>query len=131
MIEMAKRTHWEEFLQSVDDKTVWSAHHYAASAPSDGGKARVPTLCLENQLDGPATVAASNKEKTNTFMKTFFSSPEPVELDNSDKEYLPQKFPFSTITNMQIKRAISRLSPYKALGPDGIPNAVFIQCAEL
>jgi len=74
MIEMAKRTHWEEFLQSVDDKTVWSAHHYTASAPSDGGKARIPTLCLENQLDGPASIAATNEEKTNTFMKTFFSS---------------------------------------------------------
>ena len=51
MIEMVKRTHWEDFLQSVDDKMVWTAHQYASGSPSDGGKAQVPTLNLEKQLE--------------------------------------------------------------------------------
>jgi len=26
MIKTAKRAHWEDFLQSIDDKTIWTAH---------------------------------------------------------------------------------------------------------
>src|SRR5882724_6679464 len=117
MIKTAKRMHWEDFLQSVDDKTVWTTHRYASGSPSDGGKARVPMLNLEKQLDSPVIEATSNDEKTNAFMKAFFSSPELEELINTEKEYPPQKFPFSAITNTQIKRAISCLSPHKPPQP--------------
>ena len=36
-----------------------------------------------------------------------------------------------TITRDQIKRALARLKPYKAPGPDGIPNIVLIRCADV
>jgi len=26
MIEATKQSHWEEFLKSVDERTVWTAH---------------------------------------------------------------------------------------------------------
>src|SRR5882724_3551040 len=40
-------------------------------------------------------------------------------------------FPFSPITNPQIARAISRTSPHKALGPDSIPNSIYLKCSNL
>jgi len=49
MIEIAKKHHWEGFLGSVDEKTVWTAHWYVAGDPTDGGKACVPTLKVWQQ----------------------------------------------------------------------------------
>jgi len=37
---------------------------------------------------------------------------------------------FYAPTDEQITRAIKKLKPYKAAGPDGIPNAVFTHCRE-
>src|SRR5882724_7905621 len=75
MIKYAKRTHWDDFLQSIDDKTIWTAHRYASGPPTDRGKARVPTLNLGEQGAESATAATTNKEKSNAFMKTFFPAP--------------------------------------------------------
>ena len=36
MIECAKMCHWEEFLEMVNEKSVWTAHHYASGDPMDG-----------------------------------------------------------------------------------------------
>ena len=41
MIDSAKKSQWEGFLKSVDQRTVWTAHWYASGDPTDGGKARV------------------------------------------------------------------------------------------
>jgi len=42
MIETAKKTHWEDFLQSVNDKTIWTAHCYASGAPTDAARPKSP-----------------------------------------------------------------------------------------
>jgi len=44
IIEIAKGTHWESFLQTVDGRSVWIAHRYASGDQTDGGRGRVPTL---------------------------------------------------------------------------------------
>ncbi|KAH7917087.1 hypothetical protein BV22DRAFT_987010, partial [Leucogyrophana mollusca] len=36
---------------------------------------------------------------------------------------------FQEITDQQIARAIRKLSPYKAPGPNGISNSVYTHCA--
>src|SRR5882672_7826691 len=85
MIDVEKRTHWEEFLQSVDERTVWTAHRYTSSDPTDGGKARVPTLSLGRHEDGTLNKAVSNEEKDCTFTATFFSASDqdmPLNDDN-------------------------------------------------
>ena len=130
MIDIAKRAHWEEFLQSVDERTVWTAHRYASGDPTDGGKARVPTLSLGRREDGTLDEAISNEEKDCAFAAAFFSAPDQDEPPNDDYEYPDPKFPFSPISDLQIKRAISKLGPYKAPGPDGISNSMYIRCAE-
>jgi len=55
MIEATKQSHWEEFLKSVDERTVWTAHWYVSGDPTDSGKARVPTLRVK-QMDGTMQV---------------------------------------------------------------------------
>jgi len=75
--------------------------------PTDGGKARVPTLNLGEQEAESATTATSNKEKSNTFIKTFFSAPRTEEQIDVNEEYPPPKFSFSTITNTQVRQAIT------------------------
>jgi len=41
MIEAAKMAHWEGFLESVDEKTVWMAHRYTPQM--EGGPAYQPS----------------------------------------------------------------------------------------
>ncbi|KAJ8584195.1 hypothetical protein M405DRAFT_697022, partial [Rhizopogon salebrosus TDB-379] len=45
--------------------------------------------------------------------------------------YNPPICEFAPITDKQIARAIAKLSPYKAPGPNGISNSVFTHCADL
>ena len=106
MIEIVKTIHWEDFLQSVDDKTIWTAHQYTSGAPTDSGKSWVPTLNLGTQEDGSTSEAISNEEKANTFIATF-SKPELEEQTSTNDEYPPQNFLFSTILNIQIKCVIT------------------------
>ena len=37
MIENAKREHWEGFLASLDEWSVWMAHRYVSGCPTDSG----------------------------------------------------------------------------------------------
>jgi len=102
MITTAKKFHWEEFLQTVDDKSIWTAHRYALGDPTDGSKTRVPTLKLGRHEDGMTNEAVSNEDKDKTFAKTFFSSPGVETLPSDDYEYPTPKFIFSPILNLQI-----------------------------
>jgi len=130
MIECTKKCHWEEFLESVDEKTVGTAHQYTSGDPMDGGKARVPTLkeCLQN---GTVVEAESNEDKSRVLCKVFFPRPVQVDLVRETDEYPPPKFSYVPVTNMQIAHAILQLGPYKAPGADGIPNVFLIKCADL
>ena len=50
MIEQVKRAHWEGFLETLDDRAVWTAHRYMSGELTDRGKARVPMLKVK-QVD--------------------------------------------------------------------------------
>jgi len=107
MIMTAKKLHREEFLQTVNDKSIWSTHHYASGDPTDGGKTRVPMLKLGIHEDGMTNKAVSNEEKDEAFAETFFSTPEVETPPSNDYEYPTLKFTFSPITNLQITRVIA------------------------
>src|SRR5882672_434169 len=42
LIENAKRTHWANFLGTLDEKSMWTAHQYASGDPMDGGRTHIP-----------------------------------------------------------------------------------------
>src|SRR5882672_11749033 len=75
MIENAKKAHWVDFLQGIDERTVWTVHRYASGEPSDGGQAQIPTLKMKEE-DSMVKEVISSKDKGRIFEKTFFLEPD-------------------------------------------------------
>jgi len=99
----------------------------------DGGRARIPPL-RPGQGGGKTQtlqVAETNEDKSRLLCTTFFPDIKSEDVSQVDDSYLMPKFAFTPITDNQIYRVIKRLGPYKAPGPDGIPNAMLIQNADL
>ena len=112
-------------------RDVWIANRYISKDGTDGGKTRIPTLTLHlSEPDQPTTVAMTNEEKSMMLSTLMFPArPENVTLqEESYDEPLPNPW---IITESQIRCHISQLSPYKAPGPDGIPNIMLKKCAKL
>jgi len=126
-IEETKLTHWINWLEDLEGNDLWTANNYITSEPSDGGKARIPTLTT-TASNGTITHATSNEEKSEAIAKAFFPpAPQPTQ-DDDINEYPDPIGPHTPFTKDQIKRAITKLSGYKAPGPDGICNIVFKEC---
>ena len=104
--------------------------HKLISAPtSDGAKARIPMLNYKSG-DEEAT-ASNNPEKSKALAKSFF----PTKPDDpgiaEDYQYPGACCKVSQITGEQITSQIKKLKPFKAPGPDGIPNIVLIKCTDI
>ena len=63
--------------------------------------------------------------------KTFFKTLPDRHRDTELIDYPKLVCEFTNVTNEQIQQAIARLSPYKAPGPNGARNIVFVGCAGL
>ena len=129
-IEKAKRNHWRDWLEKSSDPDLWTAHRYVTAPTGDGGKTRIPDL--EVTTRSGRNRASNNEEKSQMLAKTFF--PQKPDTHKETTQCEPEEKPIckaDTITRDQIKRALARLKPYKAPGPDGIPNIVLIRCADV
>jgi len=133
LIEKAKREHLEGFLESLNEKSVWTAHRYASGEPTDGGRARIPPLkgSLTGGEEVNRSVAETNEDKSKLLHATFFPELEREDNCHADNAYLAPMFKFHQISDEQIHRVIARLGPFKVPGPDGIPNVFLIKCADL
>ena len=86
---------------------------------------------LKNKQGKIEKMVSSNKEKAQILTKSFFP-PKPADAaipsnyNYPDPGYLPD-----TITREQISYHMHKLKPYKAPGPDGIPNIILTRCADL
>jgi hypothetical protein len=109
----------------VDDPDIWTAHKCTSAPSGDGGKSRIPVLKLT--CNGQEHTAASNEEKSSLLAKSFFPPRPP---DDSPIHFVYPKpiCDFDPINRDQIKRQLARLKPYKAPGPDSIPNIVLTKC---
>jgi hypothetical protein len=128
-IKKTKLAHWINWLESATMADIWIANKYLNAEPGNGGLTHIPTLKTQTP-NGRQTEAITNEDKSTTLAKTFFPPPpvtSTVPTDYLYPEALPDPGP---ITKDQITRAIDKLSPYKAPGPDGIPNAVFKNCSK-
>ncbi|CUA74684.1 hypothetical protein RSOLAG22IIIB_05651 [Rhizoctonia solani] len=65
----AKQKHLEEFLEELDEETMWTAAKYLNAEPSDGGRACVPKYL---GLDGILATASDNETKSRVLMEAFF-----------------------------------------------------------
>ena len=90
MIWNAKAEHWVEWLEGLDQTSVWQASRLVTSPATDAGKARIPTL----QVKDPTTKSVIREAKDNTskgqlFYETFFPPPKPGNPASTTKLPVP------------------------------------------
>ena len=129
-LDKAKQKHWSDWLENAAEPDIWAAHRYIAKPYGDGGLSAIPTLRKEDG-EGNITLATTNEEKAQVLAKAFFPPPPPNPLAGADCSSYPTDVPnLPGITRDQIRRHAAKLSPYKAPGPDGIPNIVLTRCID-
>ena len=129
-IVQAKRQHWSNYLEEMIADDIWTANKFIKEPAGDGGAPRIPTLKIKNQAGATITIN-NNEDKAKTFARTFFPPPPPPPEVQEHYNY-PEPLPDPPrLTMEQLTRHISKLSPYKAYGPDGIPNIVLQKCLDL
>ncbi len=126
-IKYNKRHHWRDWLEKATDPDLWTANKYISAPASDGGKTRIPNL--KQVKDGTERTATTNQEKGQMLAKVFFPSKPTVNGIPTTHEYPPPICGTHKITKDQIRHQLRHLRPYKAPGPDGIPNIVLSKCA--
>ena len=125
-LESTKRQHWRNWLEKADDPDLWTAHKYTSSPAGDGGKSRIPVLKTANSSQEVSVT--TNEEKSIMLANTFFP-PRPPDDTPIQFVYPKPTSDSDPILKEQIKRQLAKLKPYKAPGPDGIPNIVLTKCA--
>ena len=129
-IIQAKRGHWANYLEEMTTNEIWTANKYIREPVGDGGNPRIPTLKTKNAAGREISISG-NEEKANLLAKTFFPPPPILNNDFADFVY-PEPLPDPPqLTADQLRKHIFKLAPYKAHGPDEIPNAVIQQCETL
>jgi len=122
--------HWKDWLEDMAGNNVWIASKYITNPGGDGGKSRIPTL-KSRSADRSITLAATNEEKSALLASTLFPPP-PASSSVPDNYQYPEPIEgWTEITQEQLTAAVNKLSPYKALGPDGAANIVFQRCHQL
>ena len=127
-LERTKRQHWRDWLEKAEDPDIWTAHRYTSSPVGDGGKSRIPVLKLTKE--GQERIASTNEEKSSMLTANFFP-PRPPEDSPLHFVYPEPICELQHVPKEQIKRQLAKLKPYKAPGPDGIPNIVLTKCANV
>ena len=129
-VREAKSNHWWEFLENAMDKDVWSANKYVSEPVSDGGRPRIPALKVKLP-NGSQSEVNTNEEKAKALAGLFFPKRPALSMVPPNFHYpQPMDDPLP-IDEEWIHRHIVALSPFKAPGPDRIPNVVLHKCANL
>ena len=131
-IRMAKQQHWTEWLESLDETTVWTASRYADNPPTDASRAKVPNLKAKPRGSERVTEATTNAEKSQLFYEAFYpEKPMQPPQESQAFVYPPNRWRFTPITNNQIRRAIDNMPPYKATAPGTAPNCVLKETKDM
>ena len=129
-IIQAKRQHWANYLEEMTAADIWTANKFIREPAGDGGCPRIPTLKSKNEQGNDITIN-NNNDKAKIFAKIFFPPPPQVPAAQEQHEY-PEPLPDPPpISKEQVQTHIAKLSPYKAHGPDGIPNVVLQRCVDI
>ena len=128
-LKSTKQEYWRSWLEKAIDPDIWTVHRLTSAPASDGGKARIPALKYrEGEID---STAVTNSEKGLVLAKGFFPRKLQMQDSQGSAEYPKACCKASGVTKEQILRQLRKLKPYKAPGPDGIPNIVLTKNADL
>src|SRR6202789_2364967 len=120
-LETTKKQHWRDWLERAEDPDIWTVNKLINSQALDGGKSRIPALT--HKVGNTEKKATSNDEKSAALARSFFPDrPNTIEQDDVPN-YTPCCIA-DRLTSDHIHRQLRRLKPYKAPGPNGIPNIV-------
>ena len=114
-IKQAKVKTWRDFVSTADETTIWQVKKYMDT---------IPTTTYIPTLQGGA---ATNDQKTESFQKAFFPPPPNANTEDINEATIHQYWQVTCdfqITEQQLQRAIDKLAPNKAPGPDEVPNKV-------
>ena len=129
MLENTKQQHWRDWLEWAVEPNIWDVHKVVSAAASDGAKACI--LALKYKQGEIEKMASSNKEKAQILTKSFFPPKLADAIVPNNYVYPDLGYPLDLITREQISHQICKLKPYKAPGPDSIPNIILIRCTDL
>ena len=118
MRKHAKYNTWREFVGTADEKTIWTIKKYMNSTR---------TQHYISTLNETTTTSEEKAEQfTNALLPSLASLPQADTSDITDAtQTYPEPMPYNTtITIQQLKRAIRKMAPDKAPGPDEITNHV-------
>ena len=126
--EVVEETHnqdWMDWLEAASQQDLYIANKYIMNEPTDYSSTRVPSLrTTTNNL--PST-ADDNPSKATTLAELFFSPLPMFSCIPPNVKYPPPLKGVPFFSRAHIRQVISLLSPYKAPGPDQIPNVVLIK----
>lgn len=129
-IQYSKQHHWRDWLEKAMDPDLWTAHRYISAPAGNGGKTRIPSLTVQGP-EGEHTYNL-NQDKSNALARTFFlKKPQQAVNAANEEEQSPPVCKMDPLTKEQICKHIACLKPFKAPGPDGIPNIVLIKCSNI
>jgi len=132
MIRKAKAEHWTEWLEGINEASIWDASRLLMMPATDAGKSRIPTLQTKDLIMKRITCEATNNtSKGQLLYKTFFPTPDQATTPIlEDATYPPPHWKFKNITDEQIHRAIKKMKPHKASKKDTVPNSVLIHAKD-
>ena len=91
MIQTAKVDHWVEWLEGLNESSMWQASKLVMTPATDAGRSRIPILQVKDLVMKKVTrEVTDNKSKGQLFYDTFFPP------TNPDTMTVPQDFQYPT-----------------------------------
>ncbi|KAJ7032642.1 hypothetical protein C8F04DRAFT_958661, partial [Mycena alexandri] len=114
-IRREKRAHWREYIVTLPRCNLYKAAKYALNPKASSSSSRTPDL-----VDANGNVASTPVEKAAFFHSKFFPPTPNAPVLPPTAHPAPHSAPTFTVDH--VFKAISKMSPWKAPGPTGIPN---------
>ena len=127
VIKKMKKEHWVNWLEEATSSDLWITNKYISNPAGDGGKSCILTLKTKDN-EGNEISASSNEDKSEIFTNALFPPPPPHSAVPQGFNYPEPAATWTAIMDEQLHKTVTKLSPYKVPGPDGIANIVFQHC---
>ncbi|KAJ7113045.1 hypothetical protein C8R44DRAFT_588077, partial [Mycena epipterygia] len=116
----------------MDPNKVWAAGRLASGGPSDGGRARVPTLKgVHDPVTRVVTEAITNEAKSAAFYQEFFPPKMLIPSTPQNPVYPEPAYAWHPLTDAILHRTIAKMKPYKATRAGSFPNMMYQSNAHL